>query len=129
MTGASWIIGLHLLSLHAPNCYDDRGQCRRYEVATTGLYAKAPSGLTFGGYTNSYGKPSAYAGWTFETRDKRFALLVAGVTGYARAPVVPLVAPSVRFEIGQWTALRVAGMPRFEKGGASVLHLAIERTF
>lgn len=130
MTIATWIVGLHLLSLHSPNCHhDNRGQCVRYEKATTGIYAMAPSGLTFGGYTNSYGSSSAYAGWTFETKSRRFALLVAGVTGYRRAAVLPLIAPSVRFEMTSRTAMRIAGMPRFEKGGASVLHLAIEHRF
>lgn len=127
MTG--WIIGLHLWSTHFGACYDIDKHCRRYESATTGIYARAPNGGTFGAFTNSYGNPSAYAGWTFETKDRRFALLVAGVTGYERAAVLPLVVPSVRFEIAQRTALRVAGLPRFEKQGASVVHLALEKDF
>lgn len=127
MTG--WLIGLHLWSTHFGACYDTTMGCRKYESATTGVYARAPNGGTFGAYTNSYGKPSAYAGWTFETADRRFALLVGGVTGYERAAVLPLIVPSVRFEIAQRTALRIAGAPRFEKNGASVLHVALERAF
>jgi hypothetical protein len=125
----AWIVGLHLWSSHFGACYDLIGECKPYESATVGIYAKAPGGFTFGAYRNSYGKPSAYAGWTFETKDRRFALVVAGITGYDRATVVPAVVPSVRFYLGGHTALRIAGLPRFEKGGASVLHFALERSF
>ncbi len=115
----SWILGLHLFSAHVPNCWGE--PCQRYEVFTPGIYAKAPSGLTVGAYRSSYGDGSTYVGWTFETKDRRFALLVGGVTGYSRASVLPLIVPSVK--VGN---VRLAFMPRFEKGGASVAHVAVE---
>jgi hypothetical protein len=126
MDATGWIVGLHLISLHAPNCYEVERVCRRYESGTPGVYFKAPRGLTVGGYSNSYGKPSAYAGWTFETDDRRFALTVAGATGYPRGAVVPLVAPSIRMNLSERLALRLAGSPRIGKSGAGVVHLALE---
>ena len=127
MTAEAWIIGLHLWSSHFGACYESPAGCRPYESATTGIYLRAPSGLTIGAYRNSYGGDSAYAGWTFETSDGRFALMVGAVTGYHRAPVLPVVVPSMRIELGQQTALRASFIPKVEKKGANVLHLAIER--
>lgn len=125
----AWIIGLHLWSTHFGACYETPIGCQQYESATTGVYWRAPSGLTIGGYSNSYGKDSFYAGWTFETADRRFALLVAGVTGYRRAAVVPAIVPSVRVDLRGGVALRLSAIPRVEKKGANVLHLAVERRF
>lgn len=122
-----WIIGLHLWSTHFGACYEQALVCKPYAAATQGIYWRAPSGLTVGGFRNSYGGDSAYAGWTFETQDGRFALMVGGVTGYRRAAVLPIVAPSVRFELGAGVALRVAGLPKAGHSAAPVLHLALER--
>jgi hypothetical protein len=130
ISAAAWVLGAHLLSFHAPGAYtDDAGRRVAYERVTPGLYLRAPSGLTFGAYRNSYGDGSAYVGWTFETDDKRFALTVAGVAGYKRAAVLPMVIPSVRFSLTDKLALRIAGAPRIEKGGAALLHVAVEAPF
>lgn len=126
MTGAGWIVGLHLLSQHAPNCYLEQGHCAPYNNSNPGIYFRAPSGLTVGGYTNSYRLPSAYAGWTFETQDRRFALTVAGVTGYPQAAVRPLVVPSVRLGLSERLSLRLAGAPRVDRDTAAVVHLSLE---
>lgn len=124
---SAWVLGLHLLSAHDPGCHMESGRCVAYQNVNPGLYARAPSGLTMGLYRNSYSRMSAYAGWTFETKDRRFALTVAAATGYPRATVIPLAVPSVRFGLTDAWSLRIAGAPRFEKGGAAVLHLSIER--
>ncbi len=71
----AWTIGLHLLTAHA---------VPGYEAVTPGAYARHESGFTLGAYRNSIGRASAYAGWTFETEDRRFALTVGAVTGYER---------------------------------------------
>lgn len=127
MIQEAWVIGLHLLSLHSPNCHDTRWSCEPYNNVNAGIYARAPSGLTFGAYRNSYGRPSAYAGWTFETDSKRFALSVAVASGYPARPINPLVVPSVRFDLaGQWS-LRLSGGPRIDSKGATVVHASIER--
>lgn len=126
MDVGAWVIGLHLLSQHDPACYPTHGRCERYNNANSGIYARAPIGLTLGAYRNSYGRPTAYAGWTFETRDRRFALTVGGATGYPRAALVPLVAPSVRIGLTDTLALRLAGAPRVGKDSAAIVHLALE---
>lgn len=126
MTTEAWIIGLHLWSSHFGACYPMPEGCRAYASATPGIYWRAPSGLTVGGYRNSFGGDSAYAGWTFETADRRFALTVAGASGYPRASVIPLVVPSVRVGLAEHLSLRLAGTPRVEKGGAAMAHLALE---
>ncbi len=72
---STWILGLHLLTAHA---------AQGYEAITPGAYARHESGFTVGAYRNSIGRPSAYAGWTFETEDRRFALTVGAVTGYEK---------------------------------------------
>lgn len=70
---STWLLGIHLLTAHtAPG----------YETATPGIYARHESGFTVGAYRNSIGRPSAYAGWTFE--QGRYALTVGAVTGYQR---------------------------------------------
>jgi hypothetical protein len=126
MTAEGWVVGLHLWSTHFGACYPMPDGCRQYETATRGIYWRAPGGFTVGGYRNSYGKDSTYAGWTFETADKRFALTVAGVTGYRRAAILPMLAPSIRFVVFDSWAIRASGAPKLG-GSANVLHLAIER--
>jgi hypothetical protein len=134
-------LGVHLASWHAPSTYERTHVTAvdvhtrqpiawatttyRYHTATPGLYVRLPNGLTAGAYSNSYGNPSAYAGWTWETPDRRFALTVGAVSGYAQGRLRPLVAPSMRLGLAPHTALRIAGAPKF-RGGAAVLHLALE---
>lgn len=148
-------VGLHLVSLHsAPDYVSETNVVgpkvtRQFETLTPGVYARAESGLTVGAYRNSYGKPSAYLGWTFATDDDRFALTLGAVTGYRRTikenrdpalnrppavqvvgdAVQPLVVPSMRFSLGENTALRVSYVPEPRKGDVSVVHLSIEAGF
>lgn len=128
---ADWLIGIHLFTQHQPASYDGPHGRHRYESITPGVYARAPSGLTFGAYRNSYGDPAAYAGVTLETRDRRWALLLAGVVGYHRSPLLPLIVPSVRFEIDERWAMRIAATPKppGSDRGAAMVHLTVERQF
>lgn len=94
----SWILGLHLLTAHvSPG----------YETFTPGAYVRHESGFTAGAYRNSIGRNSAYAGWTLETDDKRFAITAGAVTGYDRkceagmctghaGKIAPLLIPSMK---------------------------------
>jgi hypothetical protein len=124
----AWIVGLHLLSLHSPSCWEnDWGRCVEYNKPTSGIYARAPNGFSFGAITNSYRRASGYAGWTWQTDDERFALTVAGLSGYPRRGVQLMVMPSVKMDLpGRW-ALRLGASPRAEKGGAALVHLSVER--
>lgn len=140
-----WIFGIHLVTAHVPATYDEtvvvrtrldngltlsaaRSERRRYRSWTPGIYARRADGLTVGAYRNSFGDPSAYAGWTWQTTDGRFALTAGAVVGYAGWPVMPLIAPSVRTDeirIGgtRIGALRLSFVPR------NALHVSIERRF
>lgn len=69
------ILGIHLLTAHS---------MPGYETVTPGIYTRHESGFSAGTYRNSIGRQSTYAGWTFETEDKRWALTVGAVTGYQR---------------------------------------------
>lgn len=109
-----WVLGVHLLSLHAPK--------REYETFTPGVYLRA-EGWQAGVYRNSEAGTSAYAGRMFEAG--RFFLLVGAVTGYERAKVVPLVAPGV--SLGEF---KISLIPEIKRvSSSSVLHIAFERKF
>lgn len=55
---AQTVVGLHTVSIHAP----DRGQTN----ANYGLYMRAGSGLELGAYRNSIDRPGVYLGQQFE---------------------------------------------------------------
>lgn len=144
MSGGEWLIGLHLLTLHAPSHYVEQTAAplplpkgyycapgspvpmtytdvrRRYRTATLGLYGIHASGATVGVLRNSYGDPAAYAGWTWG-RDDIFGLTVGGVIGYDGATIRPIIVPSVKL----WS-VRVAAMPKIRSDGATVVHVAYE---
>lgn len=100
-----WIIGLHIFATHLGEL-PDPGAHR--SIATPGVYAVAPSGLTLGFYRNSLSETplypghrwSAYGGWTWQAADSFGPLrdvkaTAAAVTGYA-SPVLPMVGLSAR---------------------------------
>jgi len=117
------VLGAHLFTTHvgcASNC--------RYN--TPGIYLKQENGMTLGVYNNTFGRTSAYAAWTFETADGRFALTAGGVTGYLTAKVMPLISPSVKFDLGNRVSLRLVFLPRAPiHGGVNGLHMALEHSF
>lgn len=140
---AEMVIGLHLASLHSPSPWKLSGE-------NPGLYLKTEEGWTAGGYRNSYGRLSLYAGKTFETEDKRWALTVGGISGYQRisgpaacgenevntrshicqrpgtkGAIGPLVIPSVRLGDDN-LALRISYAPKVEKRSAHALHFSLE---
>lgn len=86
MSAEAWVIGLHLLSMHAQ---PTDGWETEYRTSTPGVYVKAPVGVlggdvTAGIFRNSIGRTSVYLGQTWTTADGRWSLLVGGVTGYER---------------------------------------------
>ena len=100
-TTVSWIIGVQIFTTHLGAVEPDMGVEVKRSLPTPGIYAIAPSGLTFGSYRNSIGRASVYGGWTFRTggdfgplKDVSFTL--AGVTGYREIPVLPLVGISAK---------------------------------
>src|SRR5262245_48100769 len=80
------VLGVHLFSVHSQPGMNSN---------TAGLYLRAPSGFTAGFYENSLSgttqkghdgsrRTSTYAGWSWETDDRNWALTIAGATGYSR---------------------------------------------
>lgn len=146
LLGQGAVIGVHLLSLHSNPTYVTEAdffgrplQAERFETVTPGVSLRLANGATFGAYRNSYGRGSAYAGWTFETADQRWALTVGAVTGYPGRPVAPLVVPSLRLGLDAvgapgWSA-RIALIPKppthghgiTRTEGTAALHIALEK--
>lgn len=124
MIAASLVLGAHLATAHVGS------QADGLRFVTPGVYARLDSGLTVGAYSNSYGRGSVYAGWTVSTPDGRFSLTAGAVTGYPARSVLPLLAPSVRFDLGDGYAARLAFIPKPPGvGRANGLHFMIERGF
>jgi len=105
------IVGLNLVTAHAA------GGFRSW---TPGLYARSADGLTAGILRNSEGGTSAHLSQTWRVQPLGIPLdLTAGaITGYRRAPVLPLATASVL--IGHQRLIWIPG-PR---GGA--MHMATE---
>lgn len=120
------LIGLHLATAHFGG-----PASAQFETSTPGVYMQTAQGLTLSAYRNSHGRGSAYVAWTWATADGRWAITAGGVTGYPRASVSALVAPSVRLPItsgpGGWAA-RVAYLPKPHSDGAHGVHISLEKT-
>lgn len=104
-------MGVNLVTAHAS------GGFRSW---TPGLYARSDSGLTAGILRNSEGGASAHLSQTWRVQPLGIPLdLQAGaITGYRRAPLLPLATASVL--VGQTRLVWIPG----PKGGA--MHLAAE---
>lgn len=123
MDPAPWIIGLQLASAHFGH------DASSMEWVTPGVYARHPSGFTAGVYRNSEGRGSAFAGWTWQTESRTWAITVGAVAGYQRASVMPMVVPSVRLPVGDF-AVRLSVVPPIAKHGiVGALTVALERDF
>ncbi len=110
-------VGVHALSFH-----DKAG----YSTFTPGIYCKTTSGWTAGALKNSEGRFGAYAGKTFETQSRVFAVTVGGITGY-EAAITPLVVPSL---LVPNTGVRLSWLSKVPKTkGASALHISYETGF
>lgn len=114
-------IGAHLGSWHSEPGYNN---------ANPGLYLRTAGGWTAGFYRNSEWRTSAYAGWTASTEvagPVRAELTLGLITGYRAAPVLPLLAPSLRIGGDTGPALRLTLLPKVHpKQGAHVAHLSTE---
>lgn len=113
------IVGLHLMSYHA-------NRADTLNAETFGVYAlDRRSGFGAGVLRNSYDRTSVHADWTapvLPNVDLTFGL----ITGYPKARVLPLFAPSVHTQRGPWAA-RLTFSPGV-RGGSPALHFSIERS-
>ena len=105
-------LGLHIGSQHFP--------ARDFNNFNPGAYYIHSSGATVGTYYNSERRQSVYAGWTWDYGPWR--LQAGAITGYRRAAVLPLIAPSVALGYG----FRLTVLPKVERRGSSVVHLTWE---
>lgn len=136
MSADAWIVGLHLLSVHIPSY--QYGNDHNY-----GLYVRAPSGATVGGFRNTIGRTSFYGGWTFTLDtgilNTEVDLTAGFITGYKRectesvcrgyspGALAPLLAPSVSWPNRSGFSPRITFLPAVAERSA-VIHLSIERT-
>ena len=105
-------LGFHIGSQHFP--------AKQYNNFNPGAYYIHSSGATIGTYYNSERRQSVYAGWTWNYGPWR--LQAGAITGYRRAAVLPLIAPSVALGYG----FRLTVLPKVERRGSSVVHLTWE---
>lgn len=106
----AWTLGVHAISLHK------RGS--GLQTVTPGVYAIHSSGLTLGAFRNSYARPSVYVAYSLTSGP--WGLTMGAVTGYPRARVLPMFAPSYKFDNG----LRVSVIP--SPFGNSAIHFSKE---
>jgi hypothetical protein len=125
MTGAAALLalGIHLATAHSAPGLNDKNP---------GLYVRAGA-LAAGVYRNSHNVTSAWAGYTWETDRRqvgpvyvRGAVTAGGVTGYPRAPVMPMVNASAAADLGGPVAVRLTFIPNPLPKGAHGLHLSFE---
>ena len=105
-------VGFHIGSQHFP--------AKQYNNFNPGAYYIHSSGATIGTYYNSERRQSVYAGWTWDYGPWR--LQAGAITGYRRAAVLPLIAPSVSLGYG----FRLTVLPKVERRGSAVVHLTGE---
>lgn len=105
-------LGFHIGSQHFP--------AKQYNNFNPGAYYIHSSGATIGTYYNSERRQSVYAGWTWDYGPWR--LQAGAITGYRRAAVLPLIAPSVSLGYG----FRLTVLPKVERRGSAVVHLTWE---
>jgi len=110
-------IGVNLLSFHSKEyvawAENDNGvykviKTEPYNVVTPGAYVQYESGLLLGVLmSNSLGKPGAYVGWTFRTRDDRWGLTLGAIGPYERR-IMPLLQATFAVKLRQDLGLNVA---------------------
>jgi hypothetical protein len=112
-------IGIHAISLHS-----EPG----FATFTPGVYGVFEGGITVGAVLNSHGKPSFYAGYTWEFarphRAVRASATLGGISGYKAMAVAPLLVPSIKHDD---VPLRISYLPRPPWQGASdAIHFSPE---
>lgn len=131
-------VGIHTFSKHESanydyDTYDGIAAQRKYNNRNFGLYVIADNGFTAGGYRNSYGVNSFYAGWTWQGPSLgpvSIAATAALATGYESRYGVGKLRPMVMPSLILATPLGVS--VRYTAGPAKhgfIQHLSIERKF
>lgn len=85
-------VGVHVYTAHFT--------AHELQNVNVGAYYIAPNGTTVGIYRNSYDRPSAYAGYTWQAG--RWGMMVGAATGYNGVcprvckTITPMLVPSVK---------------------------------
>lgn len=113
-------VGLHIGSQHWPQ--------KDYTNSNPGLYYRAQGGFTIGAYRNSERHLGVYLGQTYEGRYGPFraAATLGVVYGYERTPMLPMLIPSVAFDMTKGCRVRLAVIPAVTKKQSSVAHAMAE---
>lgn len=79
-------------------------------------------------------KNSAYAAWTFSTAETHraiFSVTTGVITGYAKAPILPLLVPSVSIMITNSNRIRFSIVPDTVNSNLQYrnTHVSLEHTF
>lgn len=125
-----WTVGVHVGSLHSNNRDNVAG--RNWNNVNPGLFVRRDN-VVVGTYYNSIRKESFYVGYVYSVTDW-LDVTIGAVSGYAAPgysakPVMPLVVPSVHFDVMHNVAARIHLIPQVSKGGASAVHLSMEYRF
>lgn len=99
---------------------------------TAGIGYVTDAGVAVGAYRNSYGFPTAYAGYQQKLPITGFSVLLAGATGYKRQTgytVSPFVAIDWTTKLYGATSLHVTAIPALNNQMSSVVHFSVGYKF
>lgn len=107
-----------------------------YDETNSGLGYRSPEGWMVGGYRNSIGKPSLYAGREFvgnlfnEGGEHRLdgGVMVGGVTGYGR-PITPAVLPQLIYRMPEGRSLAATVVPPIRGVAPATLAVQMRKSF
>lgn len=125
-------IGIHAGSKHSKSGFNDfnPGAYLIFDKSTD-----SGTGLTIGGYRNSYRKSSIYAGYTKKINlASGVNLSIQGgiISGYKSIygyHLMPMIAPSMTFEVTDDISARIFYIPKMTKNGVHVVSFAVESHF
>lgn len=128
-------LGVHLGSVHSNKM--DAVAGKPWNNANPGVFYRLDGrgnwtdNLVVGTYHNSIRKESVYAAYIYPVTDWLDVSvgLVSGYNGqgYSAKPIMPMVVPSVRFELGNGFAGRIHLAPKVGRGGATAVHFSLEK--
>ena len=110
------------------------GTDKKYNEENAGLGYMTLDGLFGGGYKNSLGKTSIYAGKELQSDPLKLGpvelkalLSLGGVTGYGR-PITPMAVPGVGLTLGDFM-LALSGIPAIKGQTPATLALQLRKKF
>jgi len=121
-------VGLHVGSAH----FAPEPNSEKLNGVNPGIYVKFTNDVVLGTFRNSHNRQSTYLAYEFKLGNNptlQPSVLLGGITGYSAAPVLPLVSPSVLWQVSPHTGVRLSYIPKVRIMRAHVVHLSLEYTF